>query len=58
MKPERIRILGVCASPRQGNSLFLLQKSLEAVRRLPHSKRIEIEQVNFKGLKMGPCTNC
>jgi multimeric flavodoxin WrbA len=58
MNPERIRVLGICASPRQGNSLFLLQKSLEAVKRLPNSKRIEIEQVDFKGLKMAPCTSC
>ena len=58
MNPERIRILGICASPRRGNSLFLLQKSLEAAQRLPYHKRIEIEQVDFKGLKMGPCTAC
>ena len=58
MNPERIRLLGICASPRAGNSLFLLQKSLEALKRLPNSERIEVEQVDFKNLKMAPCTGC
>jgi len=58
MSPERIGILGICASPRKGNSLFLLRKSLEALKKLPHRERFEIAEIDFRGLKMAPCTNC
>jgi multimeric flavodoxin WrbA len=58
MNREKIRILGICASPRRGNSLFLLQKSLEALKKLPHEAKFEIVEADFRGLKMAPCTNC
>jgi multimeric flavodoxin WrbA len=58
MNPEKIRILGICASSRHGNSLFLLQKSLDVLRGLAYGESIEVEQAHFKNLTMGSCTGC
>lgn len=52
----RIKLLGICASPRKGNSKFLLDKALEDVSQYPFD--IEITNYSFKGKKIQPCTSC
>jgi len=49
-----MKILGVCGSPREGNSLFLLKKALETCKELG----VETELVHVGLLKVAPCKAC
>lgn len=51
-----IRVLAICASPRQGNSSYLLQKSLEVCPEL--SIPTEVEVYSFRGKTFNHCTAC
>lgn len=55
---ERIKLLGICASPRKGNSLFLLHKALEAAQKLPGADQFSSEIVELRNLNIGPCKAC
>jgi multimeric flavodoxin WrbA len=53
----KIRLLGICGSPRKGNSLFLLQQALdEAVKAYPAG--VEIETYTFGQTPFAPCDAC
>jgi len=58
MSLEKIKLLGICASPRRGNSLFLLKKAFEAARSLPEAERISTSMVELRSLTIAPCTGC
>ena len=49
-----MKILGVCGSPREGNTLFLLKKALETCKELG----VETELVHVGRLKVAPCKAC
>lgn len=54
---SRIRLLGICGSPRKGNSLFLLQQALdEAVKAYPDG--VEVETYHFGQTPFAPCDAC
>ena len=53
----KIRLLGICGSPRKGNSLFLLQQALgEAVKAYPDG--VEVETYIFGQTPFAPCDAC
>jgi multimeric flavodoxin WrbA len=53
----KIRLLGICGSPRKGNSLFLLQEALdEAVKAYPDG--VETETYIFGQTPFAPCDAC
>lgn len=53
----RIRVLGICASPRtRGNSEYLLEQALEEARKV--SEEVEIKSYSFVGKKFGHCLSC
>lgn len=54
---KKIKILGVCASPRNGNSLFLLKEALNGALAV-NPEWIEIVQYAFKGKRFSPCVAC
>jgi multimeric flavodoxin WrbA len=54
----RLHLLGVCASPRKGNTHFLLGKALEAIRNLPQAEIVDVEEADLRSAKMAPCTSC
>lgn len=54
MRP--LKVLGICASPRKGNSEFLLDKALSAAAKV--DKSVEITSYTLRGKKMGPCVAC
>lgn len=54
---EKICVLGICGSPRNGNSLFLLEKALNAAIEINESC-ISKELYLIKGKKFGPCIGC
>jgi len=54
MRP--LKVLGICASPRKGNSEFLLDKALEAAAKAGPS--VEITSYTLRGKIMGPCVAC
>jgi multimeric flavodoxin WrbA len=56
-KAEKIAILGICASPRKGNSLFLLENALTMAQEVD-PKRIETQTYLFKGKRFSPCISC
>lgn len=58
MSSEKIELLGICASPRKGNSLFLLKKALAAAGRLPSAGQISIALVELRSQKIAPCMSC
>lgn len=49
-----MKILGVCGSPREGNTLFLLKKALETCGEFG----VETELVHVGQLKVAPCSAC
>ena len=55
MKP--ITVLGICGSPRKGNSLYLLEKALEACREVDPD-RVVTETYSIKGKDFQPCIAC
>ncbi|MCK5552521.1 MAG: flavodoxin family protein [Deltaproteobacteria bacterium] len=56
MEKLRIKVLGVCASPRKGNSEFLLEKALEDVSQYPFDT--EVATYFFQGKDIRPCISC
>ena len=58
MNPERIRLLGICASPRKGNSFFLLGKALAAAQKLPTAKQVSTRLLELGAKKIAPCMSC
>lgn len=53
---QRIKLLGICASPRKGNSYYLLQKALEDT---PKAKfQIDSRIYHMQGKKIAPCISC
>lgn len=52
-----IRVLGVSASYRQGNSLFLLERVLESARETDPGQ-VSTETYSFRGKKIFPCMAC
>jgi multimeric flavodoxin WrbA len=55
MKP--ITVLGICGSPRKGNSLFLLEKALEGCREVK-PEGVTTRAYAIKGKKFEPCIAC
>lgn len=55
-----IRVLGFCASPRVGNSLFLLNQALEAVkvRAAELGEEVEIDTCTIRAKKLAGCVMC
>ena len=58
MSLEQIQLLGICASPRKGNSLFLLQKALARVKELPAAKQISTTVAEMRSHRIAPCSSC
>jgi len=54
---DNIDLLGICASPRKGNTLFLLQKALTAAAS-SQSGRVSAELIELRGRQIGACTSC
>lgn len=54
---QTIRVLGVSASPRRGNSVYLLDQALDAARAAGEG-RAEIRTYSFRAKKFGPCLGC
>ena len=55
-KPK-IKLLGICGSPRKGNSLFLLEQALEATVK-SYPDRVETEAYIFGQTEFAPCDAC
>lgn len=51
---DQIHILGLCASPRQGNSDFLLDKALE----IASGARTEVKRFSLGRKPIAPCDAC
>lgn len=52
-----IRILGICCSPRQGQSTFkAMEVCLDAAKET--SPQVEVQLIELAGRKIGPCTAC
>ncbi|MDY0236706.1 MAG: flavodoxin family protein [Gudongella sp.] len=51
-----IKVLGVCGSPRVGNSKYLLDEALKAAKET--NKDVEIEYVSIRGKKISGCVMC
>jgi multimeric flavodoxin WrbA len=49
-----IKVLGISCSPRKGNSMYMLDKAMEAETTFP----VSIEKYSFKGKKFSPCLSC
>ena len=56
--PDKIDLLGICASPRQGNTLFLLQKALATAATFPESGQVSAELIELRARRIGACTGC
>jgi multimeric flavodoxin WrbA len=57
MKENLLMVLGINGSPREGNSLFLLQEALQAAREVDPAK-VHVEEYSFRGKKFNPCVGC
>lgn len=53
----KIKVLGICGSPRKGNSEFLLKKALSYVNKL-NSFDVLTELYSFRGKEFKPCIAC
>ncbi|WHH60487.1 flavodoxin family protein [Petroclostridium sp. X23] len=53
---KKIKLLAISASPRKGNSQYLLEKALECVSELPFP--VEVQTYSMRGKKIGPCIGC
>lgn len=54
---KKIRLLGICASPRRGNSYFLLEQALSSVKEC-FGNGLEIDVYEFKKKTFAPCYGC
>ena len=53
---KMVRVLGIAASPRHGNTEILVKEALQAAQQLPFE--VEIEFLSFAGKRIEPCTDC
>ncbi|MBR0025865.1 MAG: flavodoxin family protein [Clostridia bacterium] len=55
-----IRVLGFCASPRVGNSQYLMEEALEAAKKRAEElgETIEIDTCTIRGKKLAGCVMC
>ncbi len=55
-----VKVLGFCASPRKGNSLYLLDLAMEAAEKAAAElgEEIEISRATVRGKKLGGCVMC
>lgn len=53
----KIKVLGICGSPRKGNSLYLLEHALKSAKGF-EPEMVETETYTFRGKKMNPCLAC
>jgi len=53
----KIKVLGICGSPRKGNSLFLLEQALEAAK-TAFPNLVEIKTYLFGQTPFAPCDAC
>jgi len=51
-----VKVLGIAASPRHGNTEILVREALKAAQELPFE--VEVEFLSFAGKKIEPCTDC
>lgn len=51
-----IKVLGIVASPRSGNSEYILNYALDSVKNLTYE--LDIDIISFKGKKIQPCIGC
>jgi len=56
MAISTVKILGICASPREGNSKLLLDKALEDISQYPFDTKVAI--YSFRNKKINPCISC
>ena len=57
MRKDFLTVLGINGSPREGNSLFLLQEALQAAEEVKPA-RVRVEEYSFRGKKFNPCVGC
>ncbi len=53
---DKIKIVGLCASPRKSASEYVTEKALEAIAAV--DPRIEVEMITLRGKKIDPCNGC
>jgi len=56
-RKTKIRLLGICGSPRKGNSLFLLQQALDEASKA-YPERVETDTYIFGQTPFAPCDAC
>jgi multimeric flavodoxin WrbA len=54
---ETVRVLGICGSPREGNSRFLLSQALEAAQTVDREQTV-VNSYSIRGKKFAPCVGC
>ncbi len=54
---NELTVLGICGSPRKGNSEYLLQQSLESAKSV-RPESIKTVSYSFRGKNMKPCIAC
>lgn len=52
---EKVKILGICGSPRLGNTEFCVKEALKAAKEI---KDVETDYIALKDYKINPCTGC
>lgn len=52
----KVKLLAISASPRKGNSQFLLEEALKCIPELPLP--VETELYSFRGKNISPCRSC
>lgn len=52
-----IKVLGICGSPRKGNSMYLLEHAMEAAK-VSSPETVETEIYSFRGKTFNPCLGC
>ncbi len=51
-----IKVLGICGSPRVGNSKFLLEEALDSAKAV--NDNVEVEYYSIRGKKFSGCVMC
>jgi multimeric flavodoxin WrbA len=54
---EEVKLLGICGSPRKGNSLFLLEQALDGAIKA-YSERVITDIYSFSHVSIAPCDAC
>ena len=54
---NEIKILGICGSPRKGNSYFLLEKALQAALEY-EPERVKVKRFHLARKPLAPCNGC